>query len=383
MPEAALSAPKTRLEFIDLLRGWAVIVMIETHVTNALLAVPFRETSWFAYLDFTNGLVAPSFLFCAGCGLWIALGRKWDDYLALRKPLWVYLRRLGWILGVAYALHLPNFSLHQIMTHLTAADAENLFQVDILHVIVTTLVFVVALAIIIRNRQAVLWTAITLALVLILVAPTAWSFAQTQSVPLILRNLLTEMPTSYFPLVPWSAFVFIGMAVTQVYMGAADKRRFFTRLFALGLFLAVAGTMFREFYNPWPWQLWRSTPIFFAMRIGIIFMVFAGMWKYTEWHKGTPLAQKGIVLVFGRDSLLIYVTHLIIVYGSVVNHGIASSIAQTFPPLTTFAIGAALIGLMYVEALVWVWMKAHLPRVSKLIPYAWAVLFLGFLLSNP
>src|SRR5579872_6893470 len=114
MPSTSPSPVKSRLEFIDLLRGWAVVVMIETHVINALLAQSYRDSSWFPYLDFANGLVAPSFLFCAGCGLWISLGRRWDDYLALRKPLWVYFRRLGWILGIGYALHLPNFSMRQM-----------------------------------------------------------------------------------------------------------------------------------------------------------------------------------------------------------------------------------------------------------------------------
>ena len=31
--------PRKRIEFIDLLRGWAVIVMIETHVFNATLTL--------------------------------------------------------------------------------------------------------------------------------------------------------------------------------------------------------------------------------------------------------------------------------------------------------------------------------------------------------
>ncbi|HMD13095.1 MAG TPA: heparan-alpha-glucosaminide N-acetyltransferase domain-containing protein, partial [Bacteroidota bacterium] len=65
------SLPQTssRLEFIDLLRGWAVFVMIETHVFNALLLPQLKEETFFKILTFVNGLVAPSFLFCAGLAL--------------------------------------------------------------------------------------------------------------------------------------------------------------------------------------------------------------------------------------------------------------------------------------------------------------------------
>ena len=33
-PVLSTAVPRKRVEFIDLLRGWAVIVMIETHVMN-------------------------------------------------------------------------------------------------------------------------------------------------------------------------------------------------------------------------------------------------------------------------------------------------------------------------------------------------------------
>lgn len=60
----ALSPAKaTRYGFIDLLRGVALVVMVETHVMNAYLPLALKKGSdFFFWLAFTNGLVAPTFL---------------------------------------------------------------------------------------------------------------------------------------------------------------------------------------------------------------------------------------------------------------------------------------------------------------------------------
>ena len=59
------SPPRKRIEYIDLLRGWAVIVMIQTHVFNAVLRPEITTTASFQWLKFVDGLVAPSFLFAS------------------------------------------------------------------------------------------------------------------------------------------------------------------------------------------------------------------------------------------------------------------------------------------------------------------------------
>jgi len=58
-----------RIDYIDLLRGWAVIVMIETHAFNATLTPAIKSDWFFGYIAFINGLVAPSFLFASGLAM--------------------------------------------------------------------------------------------------------------------------------------------------------------------------------------------------------------------------------------------------------------------------------------------------------------------------
>ena len=50
----------SRLVFIDWLRGFSILFMIETHVFNSLLKPFLKEEVWFHLLNFFNGLVAPA-----------------------------------------------------------------------------------------------------------------------------------------------------------------------------------------------------------------------------------------------------------------------------------------------------------------------------------
>ena len=52
-----------RLNFVDLMRGLAMIVMVEVHVVNSMMDPVFRNEAWFNYINFLNGMVAPVFIF--------------------------------------------------------------------------------------------------------------------------------------------------------------------------------------------------------------------------------------------------------------------------------------------------------------------------------
>jgi len=82
--------PSKRCDWIDQLRGWAVIVMIEVHVVNVWLAKGMIPD----WLNFMNGLVAPSFIMCAGYSLVLSTFRP-DGTL---RPFAPTAKRLGFIL---------------------------------------------------------------------------------------------------------------------------------------------------------------------------------------------------------------------------------------------------------------------------------------------
>src|SRR5512146_2699884 len=115
---AVAHAGPTRYGFIDLLRCFALIMMIETHVVNSYLPVILRIGSpFFFWLSFVNGLVAPGFLFAAGFSLILQSNSHWEDWLRFRLPFWKQMRRLGFILLVAYYSHLQGFRLSRYLSN--------------------------------------------------------------------------------------------------------------------------------------------------------------------------------------------------------------------------------------------------------------------------
>jgi hypothetical protein len=71
--------------------------------------------SYLIWLNISNGFVSVTFIFCAGCGFWLAAVRKSEAYLAFKKPLWIYLRRIGFVILMGYWIHIPYLSLQNVL----------------------------------------------------------------------------------------------------------------------------------------------------------------------------------------------------------------------------------------------------------------------------
>ncbi|MBI3189948.1 MAG: DUF1624 domain-containing protein, partial [Ignavibacteriales bacterium] len=201
-----------RIAFVDLLRGWAVVFMIETHVVNALLMPSLREQTSFSILKFMNGLVAPTFLFCAGFAFAITMQRKWNEYINVQKSFWLYIKRLLFILIVGYSLHVPVFTLNGMLSLKDEMKWQTFFQSDILHVISLTLLASVILIVFLRNQKTFTIVATLLALLIVFLAPIIRELDYSNSPPWF-RSYLSINYESQFPLFPWSAFLLGGMLV--------------------------------------------------------------------------------------------------------------------------------------------------------------------------
>ena len=141
----------SRFIYIDLLRGWALIVMIEVHVFNSLLIPELKETSWFSLLNFVNGLVAPAFLFVSGFAFIISSERKLDELRKYKKYFWNKLSRIGLIFLAGYSLHLPFFSFSKMIAENRLQNLVTWFNVDILQCIAAGLLLLLVLRIVIKK----------------------------------------------------------------------------------------------------------------------------------------------------------------------------------------------------------------------------------------
>lgn len=288
-PAAPRRAP--RLTWLDLFRGAAVLVMIETHVFNTFLAASLRGSPAFGLLTGLDGLVAPSFLFIAG------YLSGWERRTAPGRPV-NYARRagrLGGIFALAYALHIPGPE----MAARRWDDALRVgAQFDVLQCIAVSLGVLLALSWLAgklpqRRGEALWWSGVVAtAAVVVIGAPLVQSWTGGV-VPL--RALVNQTTGSLFPIFPWMGFVLLGALA-----GAWPVRPIHERLAAMiglaGVSWMCRGTEFSA-----------VSPSFFLERAVWVL----GLAAVFEWS--SRFRQPALLLFAGKNSLTLYVVHLVLI----------------------------------------------------------------------
>jgi uncharacterized membrane protein len=373
------------LVFIDFLRGWSVLVMIEAHILNATFDQSLRGTNVFRTLDLLHGFVAPSFLFASGLTFAVTSERKFSHYLALENPLLRQIGRLLSILACGYALHLPYFSFRKIVNEATSEELATLFRADILHCIAVSLLVLLLLVLLLRNEKRLLWAAVGLGSVIVLSTPLAWDLDLSSVVPLPLVSYLNVKTTSVFPLFPWAAFVLIGAVVGFAYNHSRRKRseaELVKRLVLVGILIIGAGLAADNLpLHVYPhYDFWHTSPSWFAIRLGVVILLFCCFW----WLDVNRKYKLRMLSILGRESLLVYVIHILIIYGSVVNPyaNLAGFFGASLTLAQCFGLFIPLLLSMYLLAFVWNRIKTDYRVLGKVIMLDLAASFLYLFITR-
>jgi uncharacterized membrane protein len=346
----------TRVIFIDLARALAVVFMLYGHTVDALLAPAYRSGRLFDVWQFQRGLTSGLFLLLSGFAFSIATTRHWASHLAPSPALLKRIRRFALFIFLGYAVRFPIPSLFGL-GHATDAEWRQLIGVDVLQLIGVTFLAVQALVMISRSRRVFSILAVTLALVLTMLAPWAWSVEWSQRTPAWLAAYLSPSSGSLFPVVPWSAFVLAGAALGQIYArwGATHHVRYANRALLIpGVVLLIVALWMTQYQV----ALFGTTPHSYVpgnilLRAGAC-LVIVGLIA----HASRGIGQ--LPHVFGavaQESLLIYVLHLGIVYGSVWAPGLLNVYGVTRTPVQLIPIVLLLIVAMTLSAYGWNWLK--------------------------
>ncbi|MBL0311652.1 MAG: DUF1624 domain-containing protein [Holophagaceae bacterium] len=273
-------APSKRCDWVDQLRGWAVLVMMEVHCVNVWLNLTLRP-DWLNYL---NGLVAPSFLMCAGFSLVLSTFRS-DGTL---RPFKDSFKRYLFILGCAYALHAPGLTLAEWTVLATQQKWRELFKIDVMQCIVYSLLILQGLARALKRPRIFTLVALALAVYIPLISPYIWAHGMADGLWLPVRGLfngnLDRGVQALFPLFPWFSFVSFGAFLGGAYRWARQEQdaegkaawtegRFLAMLFVLGLALWAWGSYAKA---QWLWKgTWTQDPLTNAWLLN-------GQWTWDE-----------------------------------------------------------------------------------------------------
>jgi len=374
MPRDSRLAPKSgsagsqRYGFVDLLRGFALVVMIETHVVNAYLPASARTGAFFFWLAFVNGLVAPSFLFASGFSLVLQARRRWEEWLHSGSVFWKHVRRLAFILLVAYFLHLPHFGLSKFLTARDPAFWKQAFQVDVLQCIVASLLFIDALILLTRRQAVFAWSAALAAAGAALATPWIWSQDFAGRMPLHLALYLNPHGVSLFPLFPWISFVLAGAVASHLFVNAAARQadsRHMRCVFLFGFFAILAALSMRSLQVVEAWEVgfYRTSPLFVLIRLGCVLILCAGLYAS---EKRLGWVPKSIRLA-GQESLLVYVLHLLLIFGVLRGQFVSSILGREAGYAASFLLSAGIILLMLWLARRWNDAKQSHPGLVRLV----------------
>jgi hypothetical protein len=144
-----------------------------------------------------------------------------------------------------------------------------------------------------------------------------------------------------FPVFPWTAFAFAGLAVGFILQSQWarkwEPRAFFALGVAGGLLIEFARWLDaqpRQFYSVQDY--WHTSPSFFLIRVGMLLVISAASYAWCRWG----LANWGFspLILLGQASLLVYWVHIEFVYGRV-----------SILPKHRMGIGAASAGLLIIS----------------------------------
>jgi len=324
-----------RLRFLDWARGAAVVIMILCHTFNAYTAPNLRQAAGYTWSQRIGGMASVLFLFMAG--MTFAFQMASSDKKGLRPMAkWTSaLRRAGYLFVLAYAFRIINWA-----SYLGYGNWQGIYRVDILNCMGFSMAMLAGLALVSSRLRPYL--AIAAGLTIQLVSP--------------LLNLLdwTHVPKHLYAYIvgqrgAFSAFPFAAYMAFGIATGCLVKSR---NREQLGPFMAWSGVLGMAvvgiamasrsaFDSLYPvLSYWFNSPTMVAINSGIALLVVVGAYGWAERVAGRGWSW---VETLGKQSLLIYFVHIMLVYGWLFN-----PVKLTF---TVWQSGVATIAL--IAAMVW------------------------------
>ena len=308
-----------RRQYLDWLRGVAVLIMIQGHVVDSWTLAADRGRPAYGWIMLVGGIGgAPVFLFLAGVALALAAGARIRSGRTEAEAA-ALARKRGWqIFGLAFLFRLQSWII-------SGGEPERtLLKVDILNIMGLSML-----------AAAVLWglgrTRVSRALLL-----SAAAVAAAMLTPVLrATDLLALLPdpvegylrpvagTTTFTMFPWAGFVLAGGAI-GLWLDAVrtprQERLANGALAAMGAAIALGGygaSFLPPLYEET--SFWTSSPTFFFVRLGVLLVMLPIAYLWNADRKGprrtflfsgrSPLAE------FGRSSLFVYWIHVEMVYG--------------------------------------------------------------------
>jgi uncharacterized membrane protein len=368
--------------------------MFQTHCYDAWLGGTARQSRFFMYSQLGGTFPAPLFLFLAGISFALVTEKLRQKSLAPRQIARSTIRRGAEILGFGLL-----FRLQEYVVAWGWAPKSDLLRVDILNTIGASMVLMGAMCWVVlavcgagaparempkaqepskvdRTGAYFVLSAFATAMVISLLSPMLWTTWRPDWLPWPIESYINGVhnlgtPQAWlFPIFPWTAFAFAGLAVGFILQGQWTRTyeaRTFLSLGGVGLALIeLSRWLDAQPRHVYPvYDYWHTSPEFFLLRLGMLLVILTAFYAWCRWG----LAQRGFspLIQLGQASLLVYWVHIEFVYGRV---SILTKHAQTIDgaSLGLLIICLAMLALAYVRTHFKGWMSGRKQQVKPPSP---------------
>jgi len=324
-----------RLAYIDWMRGLACVLMFQTHCYDSWLSPQARQSSVYAWSQLGGTLPAPLFLFLSGVSFALVTERAREKGATPGQIAKTTILRGAEIFGLGLLFRIQEYALGYRWSPWT-----DLLRVDILNIIGLSMMLMGVLCWLTANRAALSASTFSLtisssrtrntisallaATVIAMATPLLWTTHRPSRLPWPIESYLNGVhifgnPQPWlFPLFPWSAFAFAGLAVGFFLFTPSAKRNEALSFATIGG-MGVLACLFSLLLDRSPLRLysvydyWHTSPNFFLMRCGILLIILSIVYVWCRW--GLAQISFGPIIQLGKTSLLVYWVHIEFVYG--------------------------------------------------------------------
>lgn len=307
-----------RLYFIDIIRAFAIIMMLQGHFIDTLLAVEYRDLNFvpFAIWSYFRGITAPTFFTISGLiftYLLLKAKEKGVEKERMRKGI----IRGFFLIFVGYLIRSP------ILQWLFGSFNTYFLVIDVLQCIGLSLILIIVLYFL-SAKKTTLFSILSIAIgVLIFLTEPLYRGLSFENVPLSLSNYISKSNGSIFTIIPWFGYVSFGAFLATLFNKNVSKKWF--KLKAIISFVVTGGILIfcssyilSEISKITNIKLFLDSASYNYLftRLGNVFIYFAFFYALEKYLK-FPL-----ILKIGQKTLSIYVIHFIIIYGSFTGIGL-------------------------------------------------------------
>lgn len=324
-----------RILFIDLVRAYAILSMIQGHLISGVIADIYQDSSSVIYSswNFNRGITAPVFFFISGLIFSYLLfknNNKFNENIRVKKGI----KRGLKLIGIGYLLQF-NVSFLVDIGSLNILDYQSMFMSHVLHCIGVGILFVVGIYYI-HDKIKIPFPFLMFiaAFGFFLMDPISKSMSWIHLFPMPVATYFNKDFGSIFPVIPWTGFVawgsLFGYLIYKFPKLISNKYLPFIMIGLSYLFKIYRYEIFQSVY-----MITKSDTInaiihydYTFYHLPHVIIVVSIFMIISNFAKTVPAA----ITKIGQNTLFIYVIHVLILYGSTFYKGIVPRFKDALNP---------------------------------------------------